>query len=100
MQSIELFVVNSSQLEIITPLFLAFKRENLTTTALKALPVIFDKPLVSFPLDKLQKILRAIDSMNIVLSQLVHGLKISIKELGSRITKNGKKSIEIQTVLC
>lgn len=92
----ELFVINSSQIEIITPLFLAFKGEKLSAIALKVLPVILDKPLTSFPREKLQSVRRAIDSMNIVLSQIVHDLKISIKELGSFITKDGKKSIEIQ----
>ena len=92
----ELFVINSSQIEIITPLFLAFKGDNLSATALKVLPVIFDKPLASFPREKLQSIRRAINSMNIVLSQIVHGLKISIKELGSYITKDRKDSVEIQ----
>lgn len=55
---------------------------------------------VILPKEEFMYVSKTIENMNIVLQQLIPGLTISIKELGTQLMKNGTIGYEIQLMSC
>lgn len=55
---------------------------------------------VILPKEDFMYVLKTVENMNIVLQQLIPGLTISIKELGTQLMKNGTIGYEIQLMSC
>lgn len=92
-----LFVINTSNAGLISmnALPLVFKYEGRSIGAVGNL-TIPPSGVASIPEEALSVLKKVIQSMNIVLSQIVPGLTISVKELGQEILKNGKVGTKIQ----
>lgn len=88
-----LFIVNTANSGLIslnTQTFV-FKKENAKGTII--LPL--DAPAV-IPLSQKMLVQKIIQSMNIVLRQIIPGLTVSIKDLGTQANDNGETEIRIQ----
>lgn len=95
----ELFVIRTSNSGLISmntlPLALNYKEGN--RTAIGNLMIHLDKPsLISQ--DSLDIVEKGIANMNIVLAQLVPGLTISIRNLGTQLNARGSVDCQIQLV--
>lgn len=97
----ELFVISAanSGLVAMNALPLAFKLEKKGNAAMGNLMLSLDKAsLVSQDVFDIVKDI--IPNMNIVLEQLVPGLKIGAKKIGSELLKDGESGVWIQLVSC
>lgn len=93
----ELFVINTKNSGIISmnALPLAFKYENDSLGAVGNIMIPLEKP-VPIPKEAVEVVKNVIKNMNIVLSQIVPGLTIKIKDLGTIVLNNGKEGNKIQ----
>ncbi len=95
----ELFVIQTNNSGIISMNFLplAFRYEENHHGAAGRLAVPIDAPAV-VPEDEAHVIDAVVNSMNIVLCQLVPGLTIQVQKLGLHLMKNGNKGLQIQLI--
>lgn len=93
----ELFIINTSNSGLITlnALPLAFKYEERGKAAVGSLMVKLNEATL-IPQEALTVVKKVIDNMNIVLTQLVPGLTISVKDLGTELFSNGSVGSKIQ----
>ena len=87
----DLFVINTSNSGLISlnalPLTFRYSRNNYRFLA--QIPVSLNGP-TTIPDDMLQIVRDVCENMNIVLSKIVPGLTISVKDLGQHLMKNGE----------
>ena len=93
----ELFVINTSNTGIISmnALPLAFKYESGSNAAVGNILIPLENE-VPIPEDAVAMVKTVITNMNVVLSQIVPGLTISVKILGEMVFSDGKKGFKIQ----
>ena len=95
----ELFIINTSNSGLISmnalPLAFKYEDKNIGAVGNMMIPLNAATTIPEEMLDVAQNVIR---SMNIVLSQIVPGLTISIKELGQEVLKNGKIGARIQLI--
>jgi AAA15 family ATPase/GTPase len=92
-----LFVISTANSGLISmnALPLAFKYEEKNRGAVGSLMLPLNGTTI-IPQETVDIGKKVIDHMNIVLSQIVPGLTISVKDLGSQVLKNGKAGCKIQ----
>lgn len=95
--NLELFVINTANSGIISMnmLPLSFKYESETNGAAGNILIPLEEA-VPIPEKAVATVHQVITNMNIVLSQIVPGLTIHIKNLGEMVFANGKKGVKIQ----
>ena len=95
----ELFVINTTNSGLISmnALPLAFKYEDKRKAAIGSLMIELNRPSL-IPQDTLELVKNIVCNMNVVLTQLIPGLTISVKELGTELFKNGSIGAKIQLV--
>ncbi|MCF0186557.1 MAG: AAA family ATPase [Bacteroidaceae bacterium] len=93
----ELFVINTANNGIISMnmLPISFKYETGTNAAVGNILIPLEDA-APIPEEAIEMVQHVIQSMNVVLSQLVPGLTIQMETLGEMIFPNGKKGIKIQ----
>lgn len=93
----DLFVINTSNSGLISldALPLTFRYSKNNQRFLGQIPVSLDGP-TNIPDDMLQIVKDVCENMNIVLSKIVPGLTIGVKDLGQHLTKSGKAGRRIQ----
>lgn len=93
----ELFIINTSNSGLITlnTLPLAFKYEEKGSATVGSLMINLNESTL-IPQDAFKVVEKVINSMNIVLTQLVPGLTISVKNLGTELFSNGASGAKIQ----
>lgn len=93
----ELFVIHTTNSGIISmnALPLAFKYEEKNSSAVGQMMVPLETPAV-IPKETVEIVKKVIYDMDIVLKQIVPGLTISLKELGTQILESGKEGSKIQ----
>ena len=93
----ELFIINTANSGLISlnaqPL--AFKYEEKKMGAFGTIAVPLEGPTV-VPVEATEVFRKVIDSMNIVLQQIIPGLTIRITSLGNQLMENGKQGERIQ----
>ena len=93
----ELFVINTEKIGLISldafPLAFKYKKENSETVG--SLLLSLNGPAL-IPENMYGVVENVIENMNIVLEQLVPGLRIGVVDLGSTMTQDGKISKQIQ----
>lgn len=93
----ELFIINTANSGLISlnaqPL--AFKYEEKNMGAFGTIAVSLESPTV-VPVEATTVVRKVIDSMNIVLQQIVPGLTINVMSLGTQLMENGKQGERIQ----
>lgn len=93
----ELFIINTANSGLISlnaqPL--AFKYEEKNMGAFGSIAVSLEGPSL-IPVEAIFVVRKVIDSMNIVLQQIVPGLTIQIMSLGNQLMENGKPGERIQ----
>ena len=94
-----LFVIRTSNTGLISmnALPLAFKYEKKSLSAIGNLMIPLDRAS-TIPQEAYHLVERIIADMNIVLSQIVPGLSITVKNLGTQLDKNGRIGARIQLV--
>ncbi len=94
-----LFVINTSNSGLISmnalPLAFKYEEKNMGFVGNLTIPL---EGTATIPQDAVDLVKKLTQNMNIVLSQLVPGLTISIKDLGPQILKNGKIGCKIEVV--
>lgn len=95
----ELFIINTSNTGMISmnTLPLAFKYEIKNTGTMGNMLLPLEAP-VHVPMSAVQVIEKIIGDMNVVLTQIIPGLTIGIKNLGSQILSNGEIVNSIQFI--
>ena len=95
----ELFIINTSNSGLITmnALPLAFRYEEKDKAAIGSLMINLNTP-TTIPEDAYHVVEKVVANMNIVLSQIIPGLTISVRNLGSQLLKNGSAGCRIQMV--
>ncbi|XCP86530.1 AAA family ATPase [Roseburia hominis] len=92
-----LFVINTSNSGLISlnalPLAFRYEENNKRAVGQLAIPL---NDATTIPIDTLDVVKKIICNMNIVLSQIVPGLTISVKELGQQVLKNGQVGCRLQ----
>ncbi len=92
-----LFVINTANSGLISlnalPLAFKYEDESIGFAGNLMLPLNGTDTIPQETVDIVKKV---IDHMNIVLSQIIPGLTISVKNLGSQLMKNGKVGCKIQ----
>lgn len=93
----EMFIINTSNSGLITlnALPLAFRYKGKESSAIGSLMVKLNEATL-IPRELLSVVKKIIDNMNIVLTQLVPGLTISVRDLGSELFANGSAGSKIQ----
>ena len=93
----ELFIIDteSNGLISLNTLPLMFKYKNKNFAAVGSVLISLDSPAL-IPEDMYDIVRNVIENMNIVLEQLVPGLRIGVVDLGSTMTKDGKIAKQIQ----
>lgn len=93
----ELFVINTSNSGIISMnmLPISFRYEDGCHNAIGNILVPLEES-VPIPESALLTVENVIKNMNVVLSQIIPGLTISIENLGDMITPDGKKGVKVQ----
>ena len=93
----ELFIINTANTGIISmnALPLAFKYENGVNAAVGNILIPLENE-VPIPEAAVAMVKNVIANMNVVLSQIVPGLTISVKVLGELVFSDGKKGFKIQ----
>lgn len=93
----ELFIIDTESIGLISlntlPLTFKYKHEGSETYG--SLPLSLNGPAL-IPEDMYNVVEDVIENMNIVLEQLVPGLRIGVVDLGSTMTKDGKIAKQIQ----
>lgn len=96
-----LFVINS-----VTPGFItinaqtrSFRGNGVENGAVGTIMIPVEENVI-LPKEDFMYVSKTIENMNIVLQQLIPGLIISIKELGTQLMKNGTIGYEIQLMSC
>ena len=95
----ELFIIDTESIGLISlnTLPLVFKYKDETSEAVGGLLLSLNGPAL-IPEDMYNVAHNVIENMNIVLEQLVPGLRIGVVDLGSTMTKEGKIAKQIQLV--
>lgn len=95
----ELFVINTTTVGLITlnTLLLDFRFKENGKTAIGRVGINLDKPTL-IPHTTYAIVKKVISNMNVVLTQLVPGLEISLKDLGNELSSNGNVGTKIQLV--
>lgn len=95
----ELFIIDTESIGLISlnTLPLVFKYKDETSEAVGGLLLSLNGPAL-IPEDMYGVACNVIENMNIVLEQLVPGLRIGVVDLGSTMTKEGKIAKQIQLV--
>ena len=95
----ELFVINTLNSGFIrlNALPLAFKYEENHMGVFGSIVVSLEAPTV-IPVEAAEVVRKVIDSMNLVLQQIVPGLTIQVLSLGNQLMENGKQGERIQLV--
>lgn len=93
----QLFVINTTNTGLISmnALPLAFNYVENGKTSIGNILINLDEPSM-IPEDALNIVHKVIDCMNIVLQQLIPGLTISVKDMGSQLYPNGMPGYRIQ----
>ena len=93
----ELFIINTSNSGLITmnALPLAFKYEEKGKASIGSLMLNLNGSSL-IPQDALDVVKKVINNMNVVLTQLVPGLTIGVKDLGTELFPNGSIGAKIQ----
>lgn len=93
----QLFVINTTNTGLISmnALPLAFNYAENGKASIGNILIKLNEPSM-IPKDALNVVHKVIDSMNIVLQQLVPGLTISVKDMGSQLYPNGTPGYRIQ----
>lgn len=93
----ELFVINTTNAGLISmnALPLAFNFKDGNHASIGSLMINLNKPSL-IPENAFNTVEKVIGNMNIVLTQLVPGLTISVKNLGTQLNKNGSTDCRIQ----
>lgn len=93
----ELFIIDTESIGLISlnTLPLVFKYKNETSEAVGGMLLSLNGPAL-IPEDMYDVVENVIANMNIVLEQLVPGLRIGVVDLGSTMTKEGKIAKQIQ----
>ena len=93
----ELFIINTTNAGLISmnALPLSFKYNENGKSAIGSLMLKLNEPSV-VPLEALAIVKKIVTNMNVVLTQLVPGLTISVKELGTELSKNGGTNARVQ----
>ncbi|RKJ76320.1 ATP-binding protein [Butyricicoccus sp. 1XD8-22] len=97
----ELFVINTANSGLISmnALPLSFKYEENNVGASGSLMLPLDHAFM-YPQEMLEVAKKVIQNMNIVLTQIVPGLTIGMRELGHQLLHNGSTGVLIQLVSC
>lgn len=97
----ELFVINTANSGLIAmdALPLAFQYENSGKASTGRLMIKLDGASL-IPQDALELVNHVVASMNVVLPQLVPGLTIGIRNLGTELFQNGATGAKIQLISC
>ncbi|MDO4556303.1 MAG: AAA family ATPase [Lachnospiraceae bacterium] len=97
--SYELFIIDTSNSGLITlnTLPLAFNYVEKGKTAIGSLMIQLNRSSL-IPKEALSIVCKVIDNMNIVLKQLVPGLTIGVKDLGTELFPNGNMGNKIQLI--
>lgn len=97
----ELFIINTKNSGMISmnALPLAFKYEKKNHNAVGNMMIPLEAPTI-IPKNAVEVVKKVISDMNIVLSQIIPGLTISVKELGIHTLKSGKLGSRIQLMSC
>ena len=95
----ELFIIDTGSIGLISldTLPLTFKCKHGEAEAYGSIPLSLNGPAV-IPEDMYDVVEDVIENMNIVLEQLLPGLRIGVVDLGSAMTKGGKIAKQIQMV--
>lgn len=93
----ELFIIDTESIGLISlnTLPLVFKYKNENSEAVGGLLLSLNGPAL-IPEDTYDVVENVIENMNIVLEQLVPGLRIGVVDLGAALTKEGKIAKQIQ----
>lgn len=93
----ELFVINTSNTGMISmnALPLAFKYQEKNSSAVGQMMLPLEAPAI-IPEDAVGIVEKVLNDMNVVLTQIVPGLTISMKELGTQAMENGGVGSRIQ----
>lgn len=95
----ELFIIDTESIGLISlhTLPLVFKYRNETSETVGGLLISLNGPAI-IPEDMYDVVEKVIENMNIVLEQLVPGLRIGVVDLGATMTRDGKLAKQIQLV--
>ena len=95
----ELFIIDTESIGLISlhTLPLVFKYRNETSEPVGGLLISLNGPAI-IPEDMYDVVEKVIENMNIVLEQLVPGLRIGVVDLGATMTRDGKLAKQIQLV--
>ena len=95
----ELFIIDTANSGLISmnALPLSFKYSQEGKSAIGSLMLKLNGPSL-IPLEALDIVRSVVSNMNVVLTQLIPGLTISVKELGTELSKNGGTNTKIQLV--
>ncbi|MBO5488683.1 MAG: AAA family ATPase [Eubacterium sp.] len=95
----ELFIIGTESIGLISlnALPLVFKYKNDNSEAVGTVVISLDGPTL-IPEDSFGLVEKVMENMNIVLEQLVPGLKIGIIDLGTSMAKDGKVARQIQLI--
>lgn len=95
----ELFIINTSNSGLISmnalPLAFRYEDREKGKASFGSLMIELNKPSL-IPQDALEVVKNVIANMNVVLTQIIPGLTISVKDLGTELLKNGKVGSKIQ----
>ena len=95
----ELFIINTSNSGLISmnalPLVFRYEDRVKHKASFGSLMIELNKPSL-VPQDALEVVKKVIANMNVVLTQIIPGLTISVKDLGTELLKNGKVGSKIQ----
>lgn len=93
----ELFIIGTESIGLISlnELPLVFKYRNDKSETIGRVMIFLDRPTL-IPEESYNLVEKVMESMNIVLEQIVPGLKIGIVDLGAAMTKDGKIAKQIQ----
>ena len=96
-----LFVINAATSGVITinAQFNSVQCSGVESGAVGTIMIPVEETVL-LPKEDFMYVSKTIENMNIVLQQLIPGLTISIKELGTQLMKNGTIGYEIQLVSC
>lgn len=99
--NLELFVINTKNSGLINLNLqpLAFKYESSRGNAVGMIALRLDRA-DTIPQDAVNVVNAVVNSMNIVLQQIVPGLTIRVRELGAQLLPNGSGGMQIQLVSC
>ncbi len=95
----ELFVISTATAGLISlnALPLSFKYEDKGRASIGSLMIELNKPSL-IPKEAFELVKNVVNNMNVVLQQLVPGLTISVRELGTELFKNGSLGTKIQLI--